>query len=191
MLWTHPMRIYRCSISQRHDLSLATSEADIYGVDVWGRLIPDDEAIVMPNEFGIIAGAGQVYLPLNVDVGPGYLLWIYEPMVLNGSRVKISTTLSDAVEIDDVDLPVEDSSGFRPGLLVLVTDDVNYHRGKVLEAADDVVTLYSDYAVETAFDEGAVVAAGRYYQVMGHKGVPGYGYVQRVAVTEVPFRAVD
>jgi len=52
VLWTDLVRIYRCGFTQRHDLSLALDDTDIYGEDVWGRLLPDDDVVLVPNEWG-------------------------------------------------------------------------------------------------------------------------------------------
>ena len=189
MVWTDCCRIYRSGFTQAHDLDIMPIETDIYGEDKWGLLVPDTDALIMPDEFGVVRTPGVLLLPAALDVGVGYVIFIYESMVINGQRLPVTTTLDTDVVVGETQYPVVSDNGFVSGRNVIIIDGDTHQWGRVWTVADDVLTVYDEYAVTVAFSAGAVVSAGSYYSVVGKKGPSRGRGIQRIIVEEIPFKA--
>jgi hypothetical protein len=191
VLWTDLVRIYRCGFTQRHDLSLALDDTDIYGEDVWGRLLPDDDVVLVPNEWGIVGGSGKIALPVQYDVSPGYILWIKDTVVYDGARVEVAAALTDDVVAGATTLPVDTIVGFNDGAIVTVHSQGKRHRGKLRYATGSELVLYKEDQLREGFNTGDTISSGRYWRVTGRKNPGKWGHIQELSVVEIPFGAVS
>lgn len=190
VLWTDLVRIYRCGFTQRHDLSLAYDDTDIYGEDVWGRLLPDDDVVLVPNEWGIVGGSGKIALPTRYDVSPGYILWVKDTVVYDGKRRQVAAELTSTAAQGDLALSVDNIVGFHDGAIVTVHGTGTYHRGKLHYAKGKQLFLYKEDMLSASFAEGSTVSSGRYWRVTGRKNPGKWGNIQELSVVEIPFGAV-
>lgn len=193
MIWTHPVRIYRCGFTQNHDLSITSAETDIYEKDVWGRILPDDDAIIVPNEWGVVGGSGKIVLPVGYDVSPGYILWVKDAVVWDGKRQIVGARLTKAASAGAVALQVDNIRGFNDGTIMLITDGggedtpPKYHRAKLRYATGNTLTLYDENRLVDGYPAESVVYSGKYWRVTGRKGLGGWGRVQEFSIVEIPF----
>lgn len=185
MNWTHPIRIYRPGFEQKHDLTPEMITRDIYNEDVWGRLMPDSESIVVPNDYGFTAASATVAFPKDVDVSVGYVIFVGAPRVRDGHREMTETELSEDRLVGQTIFPVDYSAGFLPGQEISVEDESNTHYAKVEEVSRREITVYPEDKLTNDFDAGTPVRAGTYYMIKGRRYPSDFGTIQLVQVTEV------
>lgn len=184
MTWTHPIRIYRPGFDQKHDLSPEMVSRDIYNEDVWGRLMPDNESLAIPNELGFTPQSAQVALPKDVDASVGYVLFVGTPRVRDGEREMTETTLTDDAIVGQTILSVRYSGGFLPGQKISLEDETNTHYGKIKTVERRELTLYTEDKLQYDFANGTPIRVGTYFTVVGRRYPADYGSVQLLNVTE-------
>lgn len=180
IIWTHPIRIYRNTLTRQHDLSLVLSCEDIYAEDKWGRLLRDMDAGVMefggPSEFGIVETPAKLVVPDELDIRPGYFVQVKTPRVVEGIREACATYLRIAAVATDTTIYVDDTYGMKAGMQFLLNDGTNNQLVAAKTINDESLVLHSDCALLYAFAVDTPVTACHFYRVVGqmtpHDGGP-------------------
>lgn len=186
--WTHPLRIFRAAAEQRHDLSIVFGAEDIYGRDVWGRLVPDDSALYEfdgPAQFGVLKVTARLVVPGDVDVDTGYFVQVKKPRVVAGRREPCSAVTTKSLLIGDTEVALDTTVGFRSGDTVLVSEGDTRQLCRVHAVTDDSVNLYSDFALENDLEAGAPVVACHFYRAVGRRMPRDGGPIQVLTLVAI------
>jgi len=193
IVWTHPCRIYRCRLSQKHDLSLVRDAEDIYEVDKWCRMEPSSaELLDLPGqgELGAVQRLVSFWFPSGTDIVEGYLIKVKKPRVIDGVREPVSALLASSVAAGGTELDVDEPWGFESGDVVEISDENVTEYVRVRTVSDYTLTLYSDEAPENSFGAGDSVAVSDFYKISALTVPPGVGPAIQAQATRIAHRSI-
>jgi len=189
--YTHPIRIWRADPDQKHDLHVVIGFDDIYGEDKWGRLMPDDDLLISPNQMGIVAGTAQLWVPRGIDIAPGYFVQVKKPRVLNGQREAVMGKLTDTAAVAETTLYVTTTVGFESGDLVVLSSSDTQQQLKVKTVKNASLVVYEEDELRSEFAAADDVVAGHFYRVTAQRTPHAVGPIQVVSLSEAPFISIN
>lgn len=192
--FTHPCRVWRDRLTQRHDLSFLRNAQDIYGVDKWCRLMPSEaELLPLPGmgELGMVGHPANIWFPRGLDVSEGYMIQVKKPRVINGEREAIAGELVSVAAIDDVVLDLDTVTGFESGDEVTVDDGTNDQRVRIKTVSGRRLTLYAECELKFAFAIGTDVTADTFYKIISVMTPHGVGPIIETQAIAIPHTDID
>lgn len=189
MNWTNKCRVYRTSLQQRHDLSLLRKSADVTGQDEWCCLYASKtELLELPRdgELSMVGRPAEIWLPTGIDVQEGSYVKVYKPVVANGRREAVKSTLASVTEVGDTTLRVKSVQGFAAGDNVLV-DSSQWVRVQAVSGLN--LTLYSNHKIKSVFSIGDTVEVVEFFKIIQIHDV--LGPCTQCVATRVPLAAVQ
>jgi hypothetical protein len=192
IVYTHPCRIYRCRLSQKHDLSLLRNAEDIYEEDKWCRVTPSSAEILdIPSqgELQIVQRLVDLWFPAGLDIVEGYIIKVMKPRVLDGAREAVESTLDSSAAVGAVELELVSPWGFESGdVIEIVGTATEYAKIKTVE--DYTATLYADEALTNGFSAGDVASVVEFYKIISLVVPPGMGPVIQAQATRIAHRSI-
>ena len=184
--YTTPIRIFRSTPQQTHNLNVIFEAVDIYGEDKWGRLIPDESALIAYDggmEFGVVKVTAMLLMPKGLDADIGYFIQVKSPRVVAGSREACVATTAAAVLMGDTTIAVDTTIGFQQGDTVLFSGNGLRGMSRVATVQGEALVLYGDSAAGNDMDAGATITACSFYRVLSKR--PTSGPVQTLIIQRI------
>jgi hypothetical protein len=123
---------------------------------------PENAAFTLSNY------PAAILFPYDIDIDVGYLVEVYRPIVLDGARVPVATTLSADAAQGAVSLHVRDTLGFTSGSEIKIGSGLGTAQWtKVHLVADEHhLTLYPEVGLKEAAPKGTPITISDFYQIV-------------------------
>lgn len=163
---THRARIYRSGQNVQHDLNLVRNLVDVYGADVWATVKSTDGEIIDMSPGVQVARRIEMWVTVDYDLDIGYLVELKRTMVLDGARTVVQQALTSMVTAGSTLMPVAQTTGFRSGDDVVISDGTTWEQSKVQSVGPTVLGLYADCALKAGYSAGSIIRASRMWRVV-------------------------
>ena len=163
---THRARIYRSAQNVQHDLNLVRNLVDVYGADVWATVKPTDGEIIDMSPGVQVARRIEMWVTTDYDLDIGYLVELKRTKVLDGARTVVQQALTSNVTAGSTLMPVAQTTGFRSGDDVVISNGTTWEQSKVQSVGPTVLGLYADCVFKAGYAAGSVIRASRMWRVV-------------------------
>ena len=194
--WTHKCRIYRASLSQRHDLSFLRTSEDIYEADKSCRVMPSEGSLLeipAQGELGAVSRPAEIWFPRGLDISEGYVIAVRKPRVINAEIEPVSGTLTADADAGDTEVEVDSTIGFESGDVCTLADETNTQRVIVADVdTDGTITFYTECALKYDFlEDDSTLTAETFYKVMSRLTPHSVGPIIQASVIEMAHGSVS